>query len=418
MTDLKKRFRLITRSMIQCLDKCQIAVMTVVTLLTTIFEFDVRKAVSESYHKDISECRNNLELFGYLNLYWNYLSFKPLSLLLNKLVLKKYGGVFASFRKELYAYNRDVQNFEENTMLVAFLQAVPYIEHAPPPGFQKMVTEHDWSETFTLREVKKFQRSFLDTFSLPEHTMMFDGIKRGSFKVTWFTRLSATTVTILKGSNGKIEVFRDFNVVSFDIDTSGSMSTTVSEEPESALEMETGTTAMEECKNYSNLCQYYVYVISDKRDHSESHITEEIIFFSYRIWHNINALEEPLKKHGVLDEASLTLMEDLSRGRWSFMDVMHYVMYRLGKKENGLQIFYHCLREIQYVHSSFRRIVEGLETEGLLIKEQHTHIVNHRSTVVANIYSYIFLITAAQRRGSYSIPIPGPATEDSPYLVC
>ena len=160
MTDLKKRFRAITRSMIQCLDKCQIAVMTVVTLLTTVFEFDVRKAVSESCHKDISECKNNLELFGYLNLYWNYLSFKPLSLLLNKLVLKKYGGAFASFRKGLYAYNRDVENFEENTMLVAFLQAVPYIEHAPPPGFQKMVTEHDWPETATLIKIEQFQKSF------------------------------------------------------------------------------------------------------------------------------------------------------------------------------------------------------------------------------------------------------------------
>ena len=197
MTDVKKRFRVITRSMIQCLYKCQIAVMTVVTLLTSVFEFDVRKAVSESYHKDISECRNNLELFGYLNLYWNYLSFKPLSLLLNKLVLKKYGGVFASFRKELYAYNRDIQNFEENTMLVAFLQAVPYIEHAPPPGFQKMVTEHDWPKTVTLIKIEQFQRSFLNTFSLPGHAMILDGIRR-SFRITWFTLLPAKTIKKLK----------------------------------------------------------------------------------------------------------------------------------------------------------------------------------------------------------------------------
>ena len=219
MTDLKKRFRLITRSMIQCLDKCQIAVMTVVTLLTTFFEFDVRKAVSESYHKDISECKNNFELFGYLNLYWNYLSFKPLNLLLNKLVLKKYGDVFASFREELYAYNRDVENFEENTMLVAFLQAVSYIEHDPPPGFQKMVTEHDWPETaVTLIKIEQFQRSFLDTFSLPEHAMILDGIRRGSFKVTWFTILPATTLKILKGNTGKIKAFRDFNVVLVEID--------------------------------------------------------------------------------------------------------------------------------------------------------------------------------------------------------
>ena len=70
-------------------------------------------------------------------------------------------------------------------------------------------------------------------------------------------------------------------------------------------------------------------------------------------------------KHGVLDEASLHVMHGLMHGWWPFMDVMDYVMYRLGKKENGLQIFYHCLREMQYVHSSFRKIVGELETEGL-----------------------------------------------------
>ena len=113
----------------------------------------------------------------------------------------------------------------------------------------------------------------------------------------------------------------------------------------------------------------YVFAISDTRDHDEPHITEEI-FFSLRIWPiliDINVLEEPLMKHGVLDEASLTVMHGLRHRRHPIMDEMDYVMYRLGKKENGLQIFYHCLREIQYIHSSFRRIVRELEIEGLLL---------------------------------------------------
>ena len=33
-------------------------------------------------------------------------------------------------------------------------------------------------------------------------------------------------------------------------------------------------------------------------------------------------------KHGVLDEASLHVMHGLRHGRWPFMDVMDYVMYR------------------------------------------------------------------------------------------
>ena len=71
-------------------------------------------------------------------------------------------------------------------------------------------------------------------------------------------------------------------------------------------------------------------------------------------------------KHGVLDKASLHIMHNLRSGRCFFMDAMDYVMYRLGKKENGLQIFYHCLRKMQFIHPSFRRIFRELE-RGLYI---------------------------------------------------
>ena len=211
---LKKRFGLITQSMIQCLDKCQIAVMTVVTLLSSVLGFDVRSAIRKSYHKDVNECKNN-ELFGYLNFYWNYLSFKPLSLLLEEPALKN--DAFASVRKEMCAYLEDIKIFRQNTTLVAFCSAVPYTEHDPPPGFQKMVTEHNWPETVTLGEVEDFQNGFLDTFGLPEHAMMLDGIRRGSFSITWFALLPPTIVQHLKGSKGKIKVLNDFKVISVNL---------------------------------------------------------------------------------------------------------------------------------------------------------------------------------------------------------
>ena len=70
-------------------------------------------------------------------------------------------------------------------------------------------------------------------------------------------------------------------------------------------------------------------------------------------------------KHGVLDEASLNVMHGLNHERWQpFMDVMDYVMYRLGKKGNGLQLFYRCLRDTQYQHPSFREMVMELDRAG------------------------------------------------------
>ena len=47
---------------------------------------------------------------------------------------------------------------------------------------------------------------------------MMDGIRRGSFKVTWLALLPATVVQQLKGSKGRIRSFRDFKVTSVKID--------------------------------------------------------------------------------------------------------------------------------------------------------------------------------------------------------
>ena len=47
------------------------------------------------------------------------------------------------------------------------------------------------------------------------------------------------------------------------------------------------------------------------------------------------------------------------------IDEFHYVMYRLGKKENGLQIFYRCLRGTQDECPRHRRVADRIESEGI-----------------------------------------------------
>ena len=56
---------------------------------------------------------------------------------------------------------------------------------------------------------------------------------------------------------------------------------------------------------------------------------------------NSEVLVSELKKHG--NESIMSLL-DIGM---MIIDELHYVMYRLGKTENGLQIFYRCLRETQ-----------------------------------------------------------------------
>ena len=54
---------------------------------------------------------------------------------------------------------------------------------------------------------------------------------------------------------------------------------------------------------------------------------------------NVEVLVPELKEHGILLDDSIMSSLDPHMGGF------HYVMYRLGKKENGLQIFYIPLSE-------------------------------------------------------------------------
>ena len=113
-----------------------------------------------------------------------------------------------------------------------------------------------------------------------------------------------------------------------------------------------------------------MYSVSDDRP-DEPRITEEAFFrgnilFSGDI--EMGILQEPLKKYGILDETSFHVLQSIGgyrryrRGLF-FLDQMHYLMYILGKRENGLQILYYCLKETQHKVPEHRRIVQQLESE-------------------------------------------------------
>ena len=111
-----------------------------------------------------------------------------------------------------------------------------------------------------------------------------------------------------------------------------------------------------------------MYSVSDDRP-DEPHITEEAFFRGNILLPGeieMGILHEPLKEYGILDETSFHVMrriEEYSR-RLFYLDRMHYLMYILGKRENGLQILYHCLKETQHRFLEHRMIVQQLESEG------------------------------------------------------
>ena len=214
MKGLQQRFRSIRKSTIHCLVKCQVAIVTVVSLVTSILGFDVRKAFQEKRQKDLHQCKDHWELFGHLNFYWNYLSFNLLQQLLNEHALKDCSDV----QKEIVVYADDVERVRQDTTLLLFCRVASDKCLLIRPGFQKMVTEHNLPETATLQDLDEFQKSLLNTFGLNDCAMMLEGVEMGSFKVTWFTRLHTTVIQHMEGSQGRIKTFRDFKVSFVSID--------------------------------------------------------------------------------------------------------------------------------------------------------------------------------------------------------
>ena len=101
----------------------------------------------------------------------------------------------------------------------------------------------------------------------------------------------------------------------------------------------------------------------------EPRITEDVFFhclrdydFHFLIEHIIT---EELNINEILDESSFEIVASLyPPGR--VINRLHYVMYRIGKKENGLQIFFQCLKETQDRAPSHGYTVYILEDEGQL----------------------------------------------------
>ena len=214
MKGLQQRFRSIRKSTIHCLIKCQVAIVTVVSLVTSILGFDVRKAFQEKRQKDLHQCKDHWELFGYLNFYWSFLSFNLLQQLLDEHALKDCSDV----KKEMAMYADDVERFRQDTTLILFCRIASDKCLLIPPGFQRMVTEHNLPETATLQDLEEFQKSFLNTFGLHDCATMLEGVKTGCFKVTWFTHLHTTVIQHMKGSQGRIKTFKEFKVAFVSVD--------------------------------------------------------------------------------------------------------------------------------------------------------------------------------------------------------
>ena len=109
-----------------------------------------------------------------------------------------------------------------------------------------------------------------------------------------------------------------------------------------------------------------IFILSGHtHDDDKPHITEEV-FFTYsalRYHFPIGLLVKELIKHEVFNESSFEIVHSLDPPR-GVIDKLHYMMYRIGKKENGLKIFYQCLKETQDTSPSHGHAISIMEHQG------------------------------------------------------
>ena len=211
----RRRFDAIKMSTIECLEKCKMAVKTVVFLLMSIKAVDEHKMFLKKEHKTLHKCEDHWELFGNLNLYWNYLAFDLLEQLIEVLTLKH--AEFDPIASEMASYKGELEDFRRSTALELFcLAEASKLEANIPESFKEMVVQFEWPGEVNLEMVEEFRQRYAQAFNLDKCAMLIYSIRAGSFTVTWL--LPDSVLDRLTKTTAPVQLFRHFRVIRLDID--------------------------------------------------------------------------------------------------------------------------------------------------------------------------------------------------------
>ena len=189
---LKKAFLALKDIVRECLKKRRVLVEKVADVLTSLSpDDDKHHRLFLAHHMSILyKAANVSELFGTMNLHWNYLDPSLLDHLVTEFDLEE-------VKEQMEAYKSDLQQFRMTTQLTLFCRVQKRKRVRLSPDFQEAVAEFDWPENVTLEVVEQFQQEYADSYGLHECAMMVAQVRPGSFIVTWF--IPESVVEKLKG---------------------------------------------------------------------------------------------------------------------------------------------------------------------------------------------------------------------------
>ena len=220
------RFDTMKLSTIKCLEKIQISIMAIVYILTSLSAVYMpeHKVFLKKEVQRLNRCQSYWELFGELNLYWNYLSYNLLDHLIKEVSLKyqyftdvegkTVEQSLIDIKRQMGLYKRDLKRFREHTPLELFCRAENRITDDPPPEFRKMVVKFNWPIKASLEDVEIFRQRYVRHYNLRDCAMMLNSIRPGTFTVTWF--VPSSVVEVLKKGR-PIKVLKESDVIRIEV---------------------------------------------------------------------------------------------------------------------------------------------------------------------------------------------------------
>ena len=176
----ERRFNELKNATRISLEKYKISIKRIASTLTALpaDDIDEHKQFLKENLTALFQAPDHSQLFGALDLDWNYLTYQLLDHLVKEFRL--------DVKCEMEAYKKDLHQFRERTPLTLFCKAQKKRRVKPSEEFQEMVAEFDWPSEVTLEVVEQFREEYAYHYNLRECAMMLAVVRPGSFIVTWY----------------------------------------------------------------------------------------------------------------------------------------------------------------------------------------------------------------------------------------
>ena len=163
----EKRFNALRKSTREYLERLGVPVKRVADALTSLPPDDVdeHKLFLRDNLSALFQAPDHSELFGIMNIHWNYQNYQLLDHLIREFDLEGVKG-------EMKTYKEDLQQFRKKTPLKLFCQSQKKKRIKLPPDFHELVAEFNWPDNVTLEVVEEFRQEYADHYSLQECAMM------------------------------------------------------------------------------------------------------------------------------------------------------------------------------------------------------------------------------------------------------